>query len=59
MFICAVTSSADRFEPIALPNLKIRKILKGHTAKVLCFDWSSDKRHIVTSTQVSLIPLPR
>ncbi|KOB68069.1 putative guanine nucleotide-binding protein beta 5 [Operophtera brumata] len=29
----------------------VRKILKGHTAKVLCFDWSSDKRHIVTSTQ--------
>lgn len=54
----SVTSSADRFEPIVLPNLKVRKILKGHTAKVLCFDWSSDKRHIVTSAQVGRLPSP-
>jgi len=32
-------------------NIKIRKSLKGHNAKVLCLDWCSDKRHMVTSSQ--------
>ena len=32
-------------------NIKIRKSLKGHNAKVLCLDWCSDKRHLVSSSQ--------
>ena len=32
-------------------NIKIRKSLKGHNSKVLCLDWCSDKRHLVSSSQ--------
>ncbi|KAG6454323.1 guanine nucleotide-binding protein subunit beta-5a isoform X2 [Manduca sexta] len=42
---------AERLEPITFPNLKLRRVLKGHQAKVLCSDWSPDKRHIVSSSQ--------
>ncbi|CAK1550293.1 unnamed protein product [Leptosia nina] len=42
---------AERLEPITISNLKVRRILKGHQAKVLCCDWSPDKRHIVSSSQ--------
>jgi len=48
-----VASVADRLEAINCINVKPRRILKGHQAKVLCSDWSSDKRHIVSSSQVS------
>ncbi|XP_076248785.1 guanine nucleotide-binding protein subunit beta-5 [Calliopsis andreniformis] len=42
---------ADRLEAITCINVKPRRILKGHQAKVLCSDWSPDKRHIVSSSQ--------
>uniref|UniRef100_A0A2H1VZ39 SFRICE_028441 n=1 Tax=Spodoptera frugiperda TaxID=7108 RepID=A0A2H1VZ39_SPOFR len=42
---------AERLETIAFPNLKLRRMLKGHQSKVLCSDWSPDKRHIVSSSQ--------
>lgn len=35
-------------------TIKARRVLKGHQAKVLCADWSSDKRHIVSSSQVCI-----
>ena len=31
---------------------QVRRSLKGHNAKVLCLDWSTDKRHLVSSSQV-------
>ena len=43
---------AERLDPISCINVKQRRILKGHQAKVLCSDWSPDKRHIVSSSQV-------
>lgn len=48
-----VASIADRLEATNCINVKPRRILKGHQAKVLCSDWSPDKRHIVSSSQVS------
>lgn len=48
----SVASVADRLEAINCINVKPRRILKGHQAKVLCSDWSPDKRHIVSSSQV-------
>lgn len=36
---------------ITFINIKPRRVLKGHQAKVLCSDWSPDKRHIVSSSQ--------
>ncbi|XP_018050899.1 PREDICTED: guanine nucleotide-binding protein subunit beta-5 [Atta colombica] len=50
-----LASVADRLEAINCINVKPRRILKGHQAKVLCSDWSPDKRHIVSSSQVSLL----
>lgn len=46
-----VSSIADRLEVINYMNIKPRRILKGHQAKVLCSNWSPDKRHIVSSSQ--------
>ena len=46
-----VSSAAQRLENITNLNIKPRRVLKGHQGKVLCCDWSSDKRHIVSSSQ--------
>lgn len=46
-----MSSIADRLEVINYLNIKPRRILKGHQAKVLCSNWSPDKRHIVSSSQ--------
>lgn len=46
-----VSAAADRLEMITYLNIKPRRVLKGHQAKVLCSDWSPDKRHIVSSSQ--------
>ena len=35
-----------------LMAMKVRKILKGHRGRVLHFDWSADKSHIITAGQV-------
>ncbi|XP_076444214.1 guanine nucleotide-binding protein subunit beta-5-like [Babylonia areolata] len=42
---------SQRLETLQQFNIKARKVLKGHQGKVLCMDWSSDKRHIVSSSQ--------
>lgn len=47
-----VANVAERLEIINYMNIKPRRTLKGHQAKVLCSDWSPDKRHIVSSSQV-------
>ncbi|XP_037873698.1 guanine nucleotide-binding protein subunit beta-5 [Bombyx mori] len=47
----SLSSIAEKLEPITFPNLKLRRVLKGHQAKVLCSDWCPDKRHIVSSSQ--------
>ncbi|CAD5206239.1 unnamed protein product [Bursaphelenchus okinawaensis] len=46
-----IQQAADRLEPMGALNIKQRRILKGHASKVLCMDWSQDKRHIVSSSQ--------
>ena len=42
---------AESIEPIQGLNIKVRRSLKGHNAKVLCLDWCLDKRHLVSSSQ--------
>lgn len=49
----SVEQAAERLEPLTQLSIKQRRILKGHAGKVLCMDWSLDKRHIVSSSQVS------
>uniref|UniRef100_A0A1B6D8A7 Uncharacterized protein n=1 Tax=Clastoptera arizonana TaxID=38151 RepID=A0A1B6D8A7_9HEMI len=46
-----LSTVAERLEVINYLNIKPRRVLKGHQAKVLCSDWSPDKRHIVSSSQ--------
>ncbi len=50
-----VVQVAEAIEPIQGLNIKVRRSLKGHNAKVLCLDWSQDKRHLVSSSQVGTI----
>lgn len=51
--LCDKTTAqvSDALEPIQGLNIKVRRSLKGHNAKVLCLDWCSDKRHLVSSSQ--------
>ena len=44
---------AQKLESINNFLLKPRRVLKGHQGKVLALDWSSDKRHIASTSQVS------
>lgn len=41
----------QKLENLGNLNIKTRRILKGHQGKVLCLDWSDDKRRIVSSSQ--------
>ena len=47
-----MTVVAQRLEGMLTFNMKTRRVLKGHQGKVLCMDWSADKRHVVSSSQV-------
>lgn len=47
-----VVQVAEPIEGVSGLNIKVRRSLKGHNAKVLCLDWSTDKRHLVSSSQV-------
>lgn len=42
---------AEKVESVGSVAVKPRRVLKGHQGKVLCVDWSADKRHIVSSSQ--------
>lgn len=33
-------------------SMKTRKLLKGHQSRIVSFDWSPDKRHLVSGGQV-------
>lgn len=44
-------SVASKLEQLTGWTIKTRRILKGHQGKVLCLDWSTDKRHLVSSSQ--------
>ena len=50
-FLLSVNSVASKLDPLTGWSIKQRRILKGHLGKVLCLDWSMDKRHLVSSSQ--------
>ncbi len=54
-FLHSVYQAAEKVEPLSTLNVKQRRVLKGHQGKVLCMDWSADKRHIVSSSQVGIL----
>ena len=51
-----VISMSQKEEDVSLLSpvrtMKCRKILKGHRSRVLHFDWSPDKSHVLTAGQV-------
>ena len=53
LFSFSVSTVAQRLENVGQLNIKPRRVLKGHQGKVLCVDWSQDKRHVVSSSQVN------
>ena len=48
--VCAEQDEVLATAPVM--NLKQRRCLKGHRGKILHFDWSPDKSHLVTAGQV-------
>lgn len=56
-FLIAVVLVGQRLNDLPPLAIKARKVLKGHQGKVLCMDWCSDKRHIVSSSQVRIVYL--
>ncbi|XP_020514096.1 guanine nucleotide-binding protein subunit beta-5b isoform X1 [Labrus bergylta] len=42
---------AEKIEVLGALSLKTRRVLKGHSNKVLCMDWCKDRRRIVSSSQ--------
>lgn len=44
-------SVASKLDPITNLAIKSRRLLKGHSGKVLCLDWAQDKRRLVSSSQ--------
>lgn len=52
IYFFSVANVAERLEEVTFLNIKPRRLLKGNQAKMLCCDWSPDKRHIVSSSQV-------
>ena len=53
LHVQSVTSAVKDEEEMALVcNMKSRRVLKGHRGKLLHFDWSMDKNHVMTAGQV-------
>ena len=55
LFLFLVNDVTAKVEGIQNFSAKARRILKGHQGKVLCMDWCSDKRHLVSSSQVNYV----
>ena len=55
----AVSSLSKREDevPVISPvmNFKNRKTIKGHRGRILHFDWSPDKNHVMTAGQVGVV----
>lgn len=42
---------AKDVEPLPRVVMKVRRVLKGHLAKIYSMHWSADKRHLVSASQ--------
>ncbi|KAG1669114.1 Guanine nucleotide-binding protein subunit beta-5 [Nymphon striatum] len=49
--ILILATVSERLEPLNSLNIKTRRSMKAHVNKLLCLDWSPDKRHILSSSQ--------
>lgn len=46
-----VRAMATETPPLARLQLKVRRTLKGHLAKIYALQWSNDRRHLVSASQ--------
>ncbi|KAK3830013.1 MAG: WD40-repeat-containing domain protein [Linnemannia gamsii] len=42
---------SQELEPLTRINIRIRRVLKGHLAKIYAMNWASDKKHLVSASQ--------
>lgn len=49
--MCKIEEEVPLVSPVM--NIKCRKTLKGHRGRILHFDWSPDKKHVMTAGQVA------
>ena len=57
IFYAAFTTMQNEEDiPASSPivNLRVRKTIKGHRGRILHFDWSPDKHHVITAGQVHM-----
>ena len=46
-----VKQTAAEVEPFPRVSMKVRRVLKGHLAKIYAMHWAADKRHLVSASQ--------
>ena len=46
-----VRAAAQNVEALPRINMKVRRTLKGHLAKIYALHWASDKKHLVSASQ--------
>ncbi|KAF8534296.1 WD40-repeat-containing domain protein [Trichophaea hybrida] len=45
----------EMLEPLPRTNMKVRKNLKGHLAKIYAMHWSTDRRHLVSRDPLAFV----
>lgn len=51
LVISTVKLMSQELAPLNRLNIRIRRVLKGHLAKIYSMHWASDKRHLVSASQ--------
>jgi len=46
-----VKNMSAELEPVTRIGMRVRRVLKGHLAKIYSMHWSMDKRHLVSASQ--------
>lgn len=49
--LATVKLMSQELAPLNRLNIRIRRVLKGHLAKIYSMHWASDKRHLVSASQ--------
>ncbi|KAF8962809.1 guanine nucleotide-binding protein subunit beta 1 [Entomortierella lignicola] len=47
----SLKSMSQELEPLTRIGMRIRRVLKGHLAKIYAMHWATDKRHLVSASQ--------
>ncbi|KAF9212758.1 guanine nucleotide-binding protein subunit beta 1 [Podila verticillata] len=47
----SLRNMSQELEPLTRIGMRIRRVLKGHLAKIYAMHWATDKRHLVSASQ--------